>query len=51
MNVRAGSLVPVMLDIKDVKIAHYMLVEKVTHTFENRRWSMDLVLSGGGFSE
>lgn len=51
VNVRAGSLVPVMLDIKDMKIAHYMLVEKVTHTFENRRWSMDLVLSGGGFSE
>ena len=50
-NVRAGSLVPVMLDLQDMKISNYMVVEKVTHTFENRRWSMDLVLSGGDFSE
>ena len=49
-NVRAGSLVPVMLDLQDIKVANYMLVEKVTHTFDNRRWTMDLVLSGGDFS-
>lgn len=50
-NVRAGSLVPIMLDLQDMKISNYMVVEKVTHTFENRRWTMDLVLSGGDFSE
>lgn len=49
-NVRAGSLVPVILDLQDIKIANYMLVEKVTHTFNNRQHVMDLVLSGGDFS-
>lgn len=50
-NVRAGSLVPIILDLQDIKIANYMVVEKVTHTFDNRRWTMDLILSGGDFSE
>lgn len=49
-KVRAGSLVPIILDLQDIKIANYMVVEKVTHTFDNRRWTMDLVLSGGDFS-
>ncbi|MCI8409095.1 MAG: CHAP domain-containing protein [Lachnospiraceae bacterium] len=49
-NVRAGSLVPIILDLQDIKIANYMLVEKVTHTFKNRQHSMDLILSGGDFS-
>lgn len=49
-NVRAGSLIPVLLTLTDVKIANYMLVEKVTHTFKNSQYSMDLILSGGGFS-
>lgn len=49
-NVRAGSLVPVILNLQDIKISNYMMVEKVTHKFENRHYSMDLVLSGGGFS-
>lgn len=48
-NVRAGSLVPVLLDLSDIKVASYMLVEKVTHVFRNRQYSMDLVLSGGDF--
>lgn len=48
-NVRAGSLVPVILDLQDMKVANYMMVEKVTHIFNNRRHSMDLVLSGGDF--
>lgn len=49
-RVRAGSLVPVTLNLKDIKVSNYMLVEKVTHTFKNREHTMDLVLSGGGFS-
>ena len=50
-KVRGGSLVPVILDLGDLKIANYMLVEKVTHTFKNCEYTMDLVLSGGDFSE
>lgn len=49
-KVRAGSLVPIVLNLDDVKVANYMVVEKVTHTFNNRQYSMDLVVSGGGFS-
>ena len=50
IKIRAGSLIPVILKLMDIKIANYMLVEKVTHTFKNRQHSMDLVLSGGDFS-
>lgn len=49
-KVRAGSLVPVMLTVHELKISNYMLVEKVTHTFKNREWTMDLIVSGGDFS-
>lgn len=49
-KVRAGSLVPVILNVYDMKIANYMLVEKVTHTFNNRQYTMDLIVSGGDFS-
>ena len=49
-NVRAGSLVPVMLDLTDIKVSNYMMVEKVTHTFKNRQHTMDLVVTGGDFS-
>lgn len=48
-KVRAGSLVPVILDLKDMKVSNYMMVEKVTHIFKNRQHTMDMVLSGGGF--
>ncbi len=48
-SVRAGSLIPVVLTLIDIKIATYMLVEKVTHTFKNNQYTMDLVLSGGDF--
>ena len=49
-KVRAGSMVPVILKLGDVKVANYMLVDKVTHTFNNHQHIMDLHLSGGGFS-
>ena len=48
-NIRAGCLIPVILNVRDGKVSHYMLVEKVTHKFSNKQWTMDLVLSGGGF--
>lgn len=50
VNVRAGSLVPVILDLQDIKVANYMMVEKVTHEFRNHEHRMDLVVSGGDFS-
>lgn len=49
-KIRAGVLVPVMLKVYDLKVSNYMLVEKVTHTFKNREWTMDLIVSGGDFS-
>lgn len=47
--VHAGSLVPVMLDLGDIAVANYMLVDKVTHSFKNGQYTMDLNVSGGGF--
>lgn len=48
-NVRGGSMIPVVFNVYDTKIATYMLVDKVTHTFENGRHYMDLNVSGGDF--
>ena len=49
-NVRAGSMVPVIMNLPNCKISSYLLVEKVTHKFENGKHTMDLILSGGGFN-
>lgn len=48
LRVRAGSLVIVQLDLDDTKVNNFMLVEKVTHKFENNHHSMDLTLKGNG---
>lgn len=50
VKVRAGSLVPVVLNLGDVKVANYMLVDKVTHTFNKDEYTMDLNVSGGDFT-
>lgn len=48
-RVRAGSMVVINLDLGDVKLKNWMLVEKCKHTFkENEHW-MDLTLRGGEF--
>lgn len=48
-RVRAGSMIVVNLDLGDVKLKNWMLVEKCTHTYkENEHW-MDLTLRGGEF--
>lgn len=47
-SIRAGALLPVLLDVGDIKVANYMLVEKVTHKINNRQHTMDLILNGGG---
>lgn len=50
IQVRAGCLLPVMLDLGDMRLNNYMLAEKVEHTFEGCLHTMDLTLRGGEFS-
>ena len=45
-SVRAGTLIPVMLDLGDIKTKNFMLVQKVTHRFDDSEHTMDLVLEG-----
>ena len=47
-DVRAGTLVPVIMKVGDVKLSNYMLVEKATHTWSNGKYVMDLDLAGAG---
>lgn len=47
--VRGGNLVVVRLNLDDIKIMNYMLVESVKHTFEESHHYMDLQLVGGDF--
>ena len=48
-RVRAGSMVVINLDLGDVKLKNFMLVEKCRHVYkENEHW-MDLTLRGGEF--
>ena len=49
VRVRAGSLLPVILDLGDVKVQNYMLVEKCKHTFNESEHFMELTLKGGEF--
>lgn len=46
IRVRAGSSVVVMLDLGDIKLQNYMLVEKAKHTFNESEHTMDLTLRG-----
>lgn len=48
-RVRAGSLIVVQLDLGDIKVQNFMLVEKVKHTYKNQSHFMDLTLKGGEF--
>lgn len=45
-SVRAGSLVVVQLNLGDIITNNYMVVEKVTHKFENDHYTMELVMNG-----
>ncbi|WP_270942519.1 XkdQ/YqbQ family protein [Romboutsia lituseburensis] len=49
IRVRAGCLVAVVLDLGDMKIQNYMLVDKVKHTINSGEHYMDLTLVGGEF--
>lgn len=46
ISVRGGTLIPVKLYLGDISTNNYMLVEKVTHIFENDHHTMDLTLEG-----
>ena len=48
-RVRAGSMVVVNLDLGDVKVKNFMLVEKCRHTYNEGEHWMDLTLRGGEF--
>lgn len=49
IKVRAGSLIAIVLDLGDMKLQNYMLVDKAKHTFKNSLHTMDLTLVGGEF--
>ena len=49
VRVRGGSLIIVNLDLGDVKLKNFMLVEKAKHTFKNNEHFMDLTLVGQNF--
>lgn len=48
-RVRAGSMVVVNLDLGDMNIKNFMLVERVKHSFKLDEHFMDLTLRGGEF--
>jgi len=47
-RVRAGSMPVVNMNLGDLKVQNYMLVEKCVHTFNNGEHWMDLTLKGAG---
>ncbi len=47
---RAGSMPVVMLNLGDMAVQNFMLVEKCCHTFRENEHFMDLTLRGGEFS-
>lgn len=51
LTVRAGTMVIVMLNLGDIVVGNYFLVEKCKHTFKNDEHFMDLNLRGGEFVE
>jgi len=50
VRVRAGSSIPINLDLGDIKVQNYMIVEKVIHTFSKDEHMMNLDLKGGAFN-
>ena len=49
LRVRAGCMVPVLLNLGDIVTQQFFICEKVTHTFSENRDSMDLSLRGSDF--
>lgn len=49
VRVRAGSMVAVNLNLGDIQVKNFMLVEQAKHTFKNDQHLMTLTLRGGDF--
>lgn len=49
VRVRGGSLIGVLLNVGDLNVANYMMVEKVKHSFYESNYKMDLTVVGGEF--
>jgi hypothetical protein len=49
VRVRGGSLIPVFLNLGDIEVGNYFLVEKCKHEFKEGQHFMDLTLRGGEF--
>lgn len=49
IRVRGGSIIGVQLNLGDLSVANYMMVENVKHSFYNSDYRMDLKLIGGEF--
>jgi cellulose synthase/poly-beta-1,6-N-acetylglucosamine synthase-like glycosyltransferase len=49
VRVRAGSLLVVKLNLGDINVNNFMLVEKCTHKFKESEHFMDLTMRGGEF--
>lgn len=50
IRVRAGCLIPVLLNIKEMELKNYLLVESVTHKIDEGIHTMDLTLRGVGIN-
>lgn len=50
VHVRGGSLLIVSMQLGDMRLSNQMLVESVTHHFENNHHTMDLTLRGAGIN-
>lgn len=49
LRIRAGSLIPVKLNLGDSNILQLMIVEKCTHSFNDNEHFMNLTLKGSDF--
>lgn len=45
-DIRGGTLIPVIMNVGDIIVNNYMMVEKVTHNFDENHYTMDLTLEG-----
>lgn len=50
LRVRAGTMLPVFLNLGDIVTNNWLMVEKCKHTFKDNQHTMDLTLIGGEFS-
>ena len=48
VNVRAGCMLPVLLNLGDIINSSYLICERVTHNFTEGHHYMDITLIGGG---